>query len=199
MRIRRAVQLLGATLVLAAGCSGSSEPAAKDLQTTGSPSVDAGADRTETDTETETEGEPAAEALDGGDGDYSAVSGTWTGDLIWTFHGMDASSGSPYHAELQIGQDAEPQIGEDAERGSPIGRLVERPAAGGEVTCTWTVFAWTASAPTYEVSVREGSPAPDCEAASIKLEWDEEGDVLVVDGRWPKGSWDGELTRAVGS
>lgn len=183
------VGLLGATLIFAAGCSGSSEPAANDLQSTSSPTAHAGADRTES--ATETEGEPAAAAQDEGDGDYSAISGTWTGDLIWAPHGVDASSGSPYHAELQLEQ--------EAESGSPVGRLVERREPDSEVTCTWTVFAMAASAPTYEVAARGGAPAADCEGGSMELEWDEKSDVLVVDGRWPKGSWDGELTREAGS
>lgn len=183
------VGLVGATLIFAAGCSGSNEPAANDLQGPSSPTAQAGADRTEG--ATDADGELAAEDQDEGDGDYGAISGTWTGDLIWAPHGVDPSAGAPYRAELQLEQEAEP--------GSPVGRLVERGEPDGEVVCAWTVFAVKASAPTYEVAPRGGSPAGECEGGSMELEWDEARDVLVVDGRWPKGSWDGELTREAGS
>ena len=185
------VGLLGATLIFAAGCSGSSEPVAMELQEATSPSAAAGADRTESAIRTET-GSPAAQAQaqDEGDGDYSAISGTWTGDLTWKPDVMHAS-GSPSHAELQLGQAAEPR--------SPVGKLVERQERDSEMVCTWTVIAMTASAPTYEVAAREGSGEAGCTNGSLRLEWDEENDVLLVDGRWPGGSWDGELTRDAGA
>ena len=181
------VGLLGATLILAAGCSGSSDPVATDLQGATSPSSDAGADRTESAIKTET-GSPASQ--DEGDGDYSAISGTWTGDLIWKPDVMHAS-GTPSYAELQLGEAAEPR--------SSVGKLVERQEHDSERVCTWTVIAMRASAPTYEVAAREGSGEAGCTNGSLRLEWDEENDVILVDGRWPGGSWDGELTREAGA
>lgn len=181
------VGLLGTTLIFAAGCSGSSEPVGMDLQGATSFSADAGADRTESAIKTET-GTPTAQ--DEGDGDYSAISGTWTGDLSWKPDVMHASE-SLAHAELQLGPAAEPR--------TSVGKLVERQERDSEVVCTWTVIAMTASAPTYDVAAREGSGEDECTNGSLRLEWDEENDVLLVDGRWPGGSWDGELTRDAGA
>lgn len=185
------VGLLGAVLAVTAGCSAPSEVPAQDVERTGSTSAAARADQTDGAPTTAADGDPATEHQVKNDGDYSAIAGTWIGDLIWAPHGVDPSAGSPYHAELQLEEEPGP--------GSAVGRLVERGEADSEAICTWTVFAVEAAAPTYEVAARGGSPAGECDGGSMEIELDEERDVLVVDGRWPQGAWDGELARGPGS